>query len=77
MNNADKRQGLNIRIVGMSAQFLQRSSSNKPFAVYITEGFDDKIENCNKRVVINYCPFCGVNLSSFYTAEYIQDVLHV
>ncbi len=69
--------GLNIRIVGLSKTFQERGQLNIDRSFMITEGYSGEIEDCPKRIVITFCPFCGTNLRAFYKSmDYIQEVMN-
>lgn len=72
--SGEKTMGLNIRIVGFSASFKERAQLSIDRSFIITEGYHEKIEDCAKKIVINFCPFCGTDLRSFYKdVNYIQE----
>lgn len=68
--------GLNIRIIGFSKAFAERGQLNIDRSFIITEGYSGSIEECRKKMVINFCPFCGTNLRTFYKElGYIQEIM--
>jgi hypothetical protein len=68
--------GLNVRIVGFSKAFQERAQLNIDRNFIITEGYSGKIEDCAKKIIINFCPFCGTELRVFYKeVSYIQEVM--
>jgi len=79
---SEKKIGLNIRVVKLSSYAINRMASanltpkcDKIF--YITEGYLNDIHDDNiKRIVINYCPFCGKELIKMYgkNDDYVQEI---
>jgi hypothetical protein len=69
----DSQKGLNIRVVGLMPALVNRLISDSNTRFFITEGYERGIDNCIKKIAINYCPFCGYNLSDMYNEEYIQE----
>jgi hypothetical protein len=69
----DSQKGLNTRVVGLRPEFINRLISNSNIRFLITEGYERGIDNCIKKIVVNYCPFCGCTLSDIYDEEYIQE----
>lgn len=68
--------GLNIRIIGYGKSFQERAQLNIDRNFIITEGYAGKIEDCAKKAIINFCPFCGTNLRAFYKdMSYIQEIM--
>lgn len=73
----EKSMGPNIRIIKLSQAFVDRGylGSNR-YRYIITDGyniFDDKV----KKVVIEFCPFCGKELKKIYHSdEYINEINH-
>lgn len=73
-----KQFGLNIRIIGLSEDFVQRGNLDFDMTYFITEGYENDIDNCKKRIVINFCPFCGTNLRKYYIdKDYIQETMNL
>ena len=74
--SGDKRMGLNITILKYSEQFRERGQLEDNMIFFITDGYE-KIDDC-KHMVINYCPFCGTKLNTFYLDEkYIQGKIDI
>lgn len=74
--SSEKTMGLNIRIVGFSEAFRDRAQLNIDKNFIMTGGYLGKIEDCSKKAVIEFCPFCGTGLRSFYEdVNYIQEVM--
>lgn len=74
--SGEKTMGLNVRIVGFSKTFKERAQLKIDRNFIITEGYSGKIEDCPKKMVINFCPFCATDLRSFYKdVSYIQEIM--
>ena len=72
INSGEKNFGINIRIIKLSKEFIERGQLDNKMIFLLTDGYE-KIDEC-KRLVINYCPFCGTKLDTFYFDEiYIQE----
>lgn len=72
--------GLNIRVIRVSERFARRSPIPMKIdnVFYITEGYNEKIDTCEKKVVISFCPFCSTKLHDYYKdAAYVQEVMDV
>ena len=68
--------GLNISIFKYSEQFRERGQLENNWTFFITDGYEN-IDEC-KKMVINYCPFCGTSLNSFYLDEkYVQGEIDI
>lgn len=66
--------GLNIRVVSLPKDTVNRLRLNSDKSIFITEGYSGNISKCEKKVVIKYCPFCGKNLNYIYkTNDFIQE----
>ena len=71
----DKRMGLNIRIIKLSKDFLEKGHLKFDKGYFITEGYSGDIFDCQKIIAIKYCPFCGTNLEQMYNSdEYVQEI---
>lgn len=71
----DKQMGLNIRIVKLSKEFMERGQLKFNKNYLITEGYSENILEC-KSMVIQFCPFCGTELKSIYgDDEYTQETI--
>jgi len=69
--------GLNIRIVKPNKDFIERGNLNIERTYFVTEGYPDTIGECQKKMVINYCPFCGSDLKREYKSDaYIQEIMN-
>ena len=69
--------GLNIRIVKLSKDFMERGNLNFDKTYFITEGYADSIDECKKKMVISYCPFCKSDLKRKYKSdEYVQEIMN-
>lgn len=76
LNSGETTMGLNIRIVGLSKAFQEKAQLNIDRNFVMTEGYSGKIEDCVKKVVISFCPFCATDLRAFYRDDgYIQEFL--
>jgi hypothetical protein len=75
----EKGWGLNIRVIKLSDSFVKRGDLKFDKVYYITEGYENNIGGDEKRIVINYCPFCGINLQKFYGKDdaYVQEIMDV
>ena len=72
-----KTMGLNVRIIGFGKTFKERAQLNIDRNFIITDGYSGEIEDCPKKMVINFCPFCGANLRTFYkNDDYIQEIMN-
>lgn len=68
--------GLNVRIVGFSKTFKERAQLNIDRNFIVTEGYSGNIDDCPKKMVIYFCPFCGTDLRNFYKdVSYIQEII--
>ncbi len=65
--------GLNLRVVKLSKEYKVLDSQS--IVIYLTEGYHEKIGNCIKKIQIEFCPFCGVNLDYLKKEENIQDYM--
>ena len=71
----DKSIGLNIRIIKLSPEFIERANyKGNVYRYLLTEGyadFNDKV----KRSIIEFCPYCGKELKKIYCSdEYVNEV---
>lgn len=75
--SSEKNYGLNIRVIKLSDRFIQRGDLDFDKVYYITEGYEGNIGADEKRIVINYCPFCGKELKVFYGKDdsYVQEIM--
>ena len=74
--SGEKTMGLNIRIVQLSKEFVDRGNLNFNKSYFITEGYSNLIDECKKKLAINYCPFCGRDLKREYKSdEYAQEIM--
>lgn len=76
--NGPSQMGLNLRIIKLSPEFIRRGYLGHNYYRYLlTEGYEllnDKV----KVIFIEYCPFCGQNLSKTYDSDkYINEVKHI
>ena len=73
--SGDKTMGLNIRIIKLNEEFIKRGKLKIDKNFLITEGYSGNILDCQKTMVINYCPFCGQYLRDIYISdEYVQEI---
>jgi hypothetical protein len=73
--SGDKGMGLNIRIIKLSKEFIQRGQLKIDKSYFITEGYSGDIFECQKKIAIKYCPFCGTNLETMYNSDdYVQEI---
>jgi hypothetical protein len=71
----DKRMGLNIRVLQVDPVLAKEINLSSNKVVFLTEGYENSIDMCVKKIVINYCPFCGTSLSYLKkTDEYVQEI---
>jgi len=77
--STEKSWGLNIRIIKLTPEFVKRGQLKFNIVFYITEGYSDNIGGKEKRVVINFCPFCGINLRKKYgkSDEFVQEIMDI
>jgi hypothetical protein len=74
--SGDKRMGLNISIFKYSEQFRERGQLDNNLIFFITDGYENIDES--KKMVISYCPFCGIRLNTFYLDEkYVQGEIDI
>jgi hypothetical protein len=74
----EKTMGLNIRIAKLDKEFIKRSNLDFDKSYFITEGYTGSIDECKKKIVINFCPFCGKELKRiYYKDEYVQEIITV
>ena len=72
--------GLNIRIVKYSKEFMERSQDPNGYdkAIFITEGYAGTITECEKKVKIDFCPFCRTRLRRKYKDEnFVQEMVNL
>jgi len=76
--SGERNRGLNIRIVQLDKEFIDRAELKFDKSYFITEGYENSIEECIKKMVINYCPFCGQELKKrYFNDEYVQEIMKV
>jgi len=76
--SGDKNKGLNIRIIKYSKNFIERGGLDFDKGYFITEGYTGMIDECNKKMVIQHCPFCGSELKRRYKSDdYVQEIMDV
>ncbi len=68
--------GPNIRIIRID-KFGLPKNGNEPYNMfYLTTGYDNGEKNVPRRT-LEYCPFCGEHLRSFYfSADYVNETNH-
>ena len=70
--------GLNIRLIRLTDEFIKRGNLKIDRNFLLTEGYSDHAFMECKHMVIQYCPFCGTKLHSFYKSEeYVQEILDI
>ena len=78
--------GLNIRIIQPSVSFNIEAKKREVFLInkkniykYImTEGYSGTLGKKGQFSFIDFCPFCGKNLSKFYNdVSYINEIDHI
>lgn len=76
---SEKNYGLNIRIIKLTSEYIKKAQLADSVIFYITEGYSTNIDNCEKKTVINFCPFCGKNLRKKYgkNDDFIQEIVDV
>lgn len=69
--------GLNIRIIKLTEEeVMKKEDLENPFRFFITEGYE-KGEVAIKRILIDYCPFCGSRLADFYAKDdFVNETDH-
>lgn len=76
--SGEKTMGLNIRIVKLSKEFIERARATFDKSYLITEGYVGDIRDCKKKMTINFCPFCGTRLKEAYNSdEFIQETINI
>lgn len=76
--SGSKEDSLNIRIVKLSDEFIQRGNIKIDRSCFITAGYSGDITECVNKMAINYCPFCGSLITSHYKSEeYIQEIVNL
>ena len=76
--SGEKSHGLNIRIIKLNKEFIERATLNFNKTYFITEGYLGAIEECKKKMAINYCPFCGSELKTKYVNdEFVQEIMEM
>lgn len=74
--SGEKSMGLNIRVIQFSKGFMERAQLEFDKSYLITEGYNDSILDCKKKVAIEFCPFCGSNLRSIYAnKDFVQETV--
>ena len=76
--SGDKGMGLNIRVIKFNPEYVQRARLKRDKNVWLTEGYSGSIQDCMKRILLNFCPFCGDDLSYIYESddEFVQEYLN-
>jgi hypothetical protein len=77
--SSEKNYGLNIRVIKLTSEYINRAQLKYDIIFYITEGYPDNIDSCEKKTVIDYCPFCGINLRKKYgkSDEFVQEIMDI
>lgn len=77
--SSEKNYGLNIRTIKLTPAYIEKAQLKDSLVFYITEGYSTNIEDCEKKTVIFYCPFCGKNLQKQYgkNDDYVQEVIDI
>lgn len=66
--------GLNVRVIRLSKALVRNGKLSSNKSVMLTEGYSGNIDDCQKRIVIQFCPFCGTNLKYIKKNDlYIQE----
>ncbi len=74
LNGSEKNFGLNIRVVKIPEMVFNTMNMQFNKVVFITEGYFDEIDTCNKKVMIEFCPFCGSSLNYLkFDDSYVQE----
>lgn len=74
LNGSDKNFGLNIRVVKIPDEVFKTMNMQFNKVVFITEGYVDNIDNCSKKVIIEFCPFCGSSLNYLkFDDSFVQE----
>jgi hypothetical protein len=75
--SGDKSMGLNIRIVKLGDDFIARGQLDFDKSFMITEGYSGAIDQGTKKMIIQFCPFCGNELKRYYkNDEYVQETIN-
>lgn len=76
--SGNSTMGLNFRVVKLSDEFIKRGEMNIDRSFMITEGYSNHAFMESKHIVMQYCPFCGTKLHSFYKSDdYVQEILDI
>lgn len=66
--------GLNVRVIKISPEAVKRAKILNDKIIFLTEGYENNIDTCQKKTVITFCPFCGADLNYLkLTDEYVQE----
>ena len=73
----DKNMGLNFRIIKLSQDFVDRGYfGNNKYRYIITDGYQN-FNTSVKKLVIEFCPFCGKELKKNYCSdEFVNESSH-
>jgi len=77
--SSEKNYGLNIRVIKLTPAYIKKAQLKESIIFYITAGYSTDIDDCDKKTVINFCPFCGTNLNKQYgnNDEYVQEIIDI
>jgi len=67
--SGEKSAGLNIRIVKLSKDYIERGNLKIDRTYFVKEGYPGAIDECQKKMAINHCPFCGSHLKRTYESD--------
>jgi hypothetical protein len=74
LNSGSKQMGLNVRVFKLSEKFVGNGKLNSNISVMLTDGYEGSIDSCQKRIVIQFCSFCGNALNYLQKDDsYVQE----
>ena len=74
--SGEKYLGINVRVIKLDQNIVLNGNLSKDKAIMLTAGYSGDITECEKKILINYCPFCGSNLKYLTKNEnYFQEVM--
>ena len=63
------------KLIKVVKETLQMKTSS-PYRFFITLGYDGNFSLTNLSLHICFCPFCGVSLFEYYTADKSDELVH-
>lgn len=74
---APRTMGINARIVKvLGTEMYYKLNDGQSYKFWLTTGYE--LGSPATKVLINFCPFCGTNLHSYYNSDkYINEDVNV